>query len=107
VVLPAAGARHQFWTFSRVFATYNPLEWWARVRVPVLLIYGAADQRVPAATSASRISAVLRAAGNTHLTVRILPGADHTFRLQPGQSGWPVTAPDYIPSLLGWLAQHR
>ncbi|HEY7685828.1 MAG TPA: alpha/beta fold hydrolase [Gemmatimonadales bacterium] len=104
---PPPGPDNQYWTFSRVFATYNPLEWWARVRVPVLLIYGAADQRVPAATSASRISAVLRAAGNTHLTVRILPGADHTFRLQPGQSGWPVTAPDYSPSLLGWLAQRR
>jgi dienelactone hydrolase len=96
-----------YWAFSRVFATYHPLAWWARVRVPVLLIYGAEDQRVPAAASADRIAAVLREARNTQLTTRILPGADHTFRLRPGPSGWPVTAPDYIPSLLGWLAQRR
>jgi dienelactone hydrolase len=75
------------------------------VRVPVLLIYGSDDQRVPASESAARISTiVLRNARNADVTVRILPGADHTFRLPPGPSGWPVTAPDYMPSLLNWLA---
>jgi len=38
------------------------------------------------------------------VTVRILAGADHTFRLPPGPSGWPVTAPDYVANLLDWLA---
>lgn len=94
-----------YWSFSAAYARYKALDWWARVRVPVLLIYGAADQRVPAAESAARIASTLRAAGNADVTVRILPGADHTFRLPPGPSGWPVTAPDYIPTLLGWLAR--
>lgn len=94
-----------YWTFSRLFAQYEPLRWWARVRVPVLLIYGSRDQRVPAAESAARISAtVVRNTPNANVTVRILPGADHTFRLPPGPSGWPVTAPDYISSILTWLA---
>jgi len=76
------------------------------VRVPVLLIYGAADQRVPARESAARIaSALARNAPDVDVTVRILPGADHTFRLPPGPSGWPVTAPDYIPTLLRWLSR--
>jgi dienelactone hydrolase len=92
-----------YWSFSPVFAKYQALEWWARVRVPVLLMYGAEDQRVPAAESAARIAAALRDAGNADVTVRILPGADHTFRLPPGPGGWPVTAPDYLPSLLDWL----
>src|SRR5262249_10455850 len=47
---PAAGA--SYWTFSAAFGQYRPLEWWAKVRVPVLLLYGADDQRVPAAESA-------------------------------------------------------
>jgi hypothetical protein len=34
-------------------------------------------------------------------------GADHTFRLRPGPSGWPVSAPGYVSGLLGWLAQRR
>jgi dienelactone hydrolase len=92
-----------YWSFSPVFAKYNALEWWARVRVPVLLIYGAEDRRVPARESAARIAATLHDAGNADVTVRILPGADHTFRLPPGPGGWPVTAPDYLPSLLDWL----
>ena len=96
---------NSYWAFSRIYAQYRPLEWWPRVRVPVLLIYGAADQRVAAAESAARISATLLRAGNGNVTARILPGADHTFRLPAGPSGWPVTAPDYIPTLLDWLAR--
>jgi dipeptidyl aminopeptidase/acylaminoacyl peptidase len=92
-----------YWAFSRDLGRFRPLEWWARVRVPVLLVYGAEDQRVPAAESASRIAAALRGAGNRDVVVRIFPGADHTFRLPPGASGWPVTAPDYITTLLAWV----
>lgn len=88
-----------------MFAQYRALEWWSRVRVPVLLIYGADDRRVPATQSAERIAAALRRAGNTDVTVQIHPRADHTFRLPPGPSGWPVTAPDYISSLLDWLTK--
>jgi pimeloyl-ACP methyl ester carboxylesterase len=71
----------------------------------VLLIYGENDQRVPTRESVARIATTLaRNAPNVDLTVRILPGADHTFRLPPGPGGWPVTAPDYVLSLLRWLA---
>ena len=101
-------ADNAYWSFSRLFGQYDPLAWWARVRVPVLLLYGSDDQRVPAAESAARISsAVLLNTRRADITVRILPGADHTFRLPPGPSGWPVTAPDYIASLLNWLTLRR
>ncbi len=97
---------NSYWAFSKQYAQYQPLDWWAKVRVPVLLIYGAADQRVPARESATRIASTLaRNAPDVNVTVRILPGADHTFRLPPGPSGWPVTAPDYIPTLLRWLSR--
>jgi pimeloyl-ACP methyl ester carboxylesterase len=94
-----------YWTFSKVFARYRPLESWALVRVPVLLVYGAEDRRVPAAESAARISATLRRSGNNDVTVRILPGADHTFRLPPGPSGWPDTAPGYVSTLVDWISR--
>lgn len=104
---PPPAADNSYWTFSRAFARFDPLEWWRQVRVPVLLVYGTEDERVPAAASAARIRAALTAAGNTQVTVQMHPGADHTFRLPPGPSGWPVTAPDYVSGLLGWLAQRR
>lgn len=92
-----------YWSFSPVFAQFRALEWWSRVRVPVLLVYGAEDKRVPAAESANRIAAALKRAGNTDVTVQIHPRADHTFRLPPGAGGWPLTAPDYVSNLLAWL----
>lgn len=101
---PAANS--SYWSFSRIFGAYQPLEWWARVRVPVLLIYGGADQRVPAADSAARIASTLLRAGNGDVTVRIFPGADHTFRLPPGPSEWPVTAPGYVAAILDFLRRN-
>jgi len=88
-----------------LFGQYDPLAWWSRVKVPVLLVYGANDQRVPAEESAKRIAAALRRAGNKDVIVRLYPGADHTFRLPPGPSGWPATAPGYVSDLIGWLAK--
>lgn len=97
---------NSYWIFSRQYAQFRPLDWWARVRVPVLLIYGADDERVPARASAERISGVLAEhAPDVPVTVRILPGADHTFRLAPGAGGWPRTAPDYLPTILHWLGE--
>lgn len=97
-------ADNSYWTFSREFARYRPLEWWKQVRVPVLLVFGAADQRVPAAQSAARISnELLQNASGADVSVRIFPGADHTFRLAPGPSGWPRTASGYLATLLDWI----
>ena len=97
-----------YWTFSKRFGEFNPLEWWRQVHVPVLLVYGAGDQRVPARESAARIAAELaRHAPDADVTVRILPNADHTFRLPPAPSGWPATAPGYLPALTGWVREHR
>lgn len=96
---------HAYWSLSRLFGAYDPLAWWAQVNAPVLLIFGADDERVPAAESAARIAgAILRNTEDADVTLRILADADHTFRLPPGPSGWPVTVPDYVPSLLRWLA---
>ena len=103
---PAADA--SYWSFSRRFAEFRPLDWWRQVRVPVLLMYGAADERVPAHESAARIAGeLLRQTPGADVTVRILPNADHTFRLPPGRGGWPGTAPGYLPSLLDWLDARR
>ena len=94
-----------YWSFSKMFGEFRPLDWWSQVRVPLLLIYGADDARVPARESAARIAGtVLRSAPDPDVTVRIVPDADHTFRLRPAPSGWARSAPDYVPTLLGWLA---
>jgi pimeloyl-ACP methyl ester carboxylesterase len=92
-----------YWRFSRSVAAYDALRWWRQVRVPVLIVFGADDARVPAQASSDRIAAALRQAGNRDVTVRLFPGADHTFRMPPGPGGWASTAPGYLELLLGWI----
>lgn len=100
---PLPAADHHYWAFSRRLSDYDPLHWWAQVHVPVLLIYGGADERVPAEESAARIAERLTSILNHRVTRRIYPGADHTFRLPPGPGGWAKTAPRYLQDLLDWV----
>lgn len=94
-----------YWAFSRRIASYDPLATWRQVRVPVLLMYGERDERVPPRLSAARIASELLTSGNSSVTVRIFPEADHTFRVQGSGSGfaWPRTAPGYLDALLSWI----
>ena len=92
-----------YWAFSRRIADYDPLAWWRRVDVPVLLVYGAADERVPVEPSVAAITAALESSGHS-ATVRIFEGADHTFRLRRPGDEWPRTAPEYPDAVLEWLA---
>jgi pimeloyl-ACP methyl ester carboxylesterase len=53
-------------------AGFVPTEFWKRVRVPVLLLFGSLDTRVPPAEHAQKIAAAIPSA-----TLAIVPGVDH------------------------------
>jgi dipeptidyl aminopeptidase/acylaminoacyl peptidase len=94
-----------YWSFSKQIADYNPATYWATVRVPVLLLYGAKDQRVQVDESVRNIKAALVTGHNDRYTVRVFPNADHTLRLtSAGGSGfaWPRNAPGYLQTLTQW-----
>jgi uncharacterized protein len=93
-----------YWALSRRTAAYRPLDHWRRVRAPVLLLFGANDQRVPPARSGEAIVAALTASGNTKVTLKIFPNADHSFRIVPRTppNGWPKSVPDYVDTLVDW-----
>jgi pimeloyl-ACP methyl ester carboxylesterase len=92
-----------YWSFSRRIADFEPLVWWRQVDVPVLLVYGSGDERVPVEPSVQAITEALESTGNS-ATVRVFEGADHTFRIrQPGDE-WPRTAAGYPEAVLEWLA---
>lgn len=44
---PPPPQENSYWSFSRRIAGYDPIAYWKQVNVPVLLLYGEADQRVP------------------------------------------------------------
>jgi len=88
------------WTFYKEIGNYDNRPAWASVKVPVLLLFGGDDKLVPPRESIGQTSSILKANGNTQVTVRIFPGADHTLRVPPATpDGWPHNAegfPDII-----------
>jgi pimeloyl-ACP methyl ester carboxylesterase len=97
------GPDDPYWAFSRRFAQFDPLSWWARIRVPVLLVYGEEDERVPA--EASR-DAILQAIGDqAPVETRIFESADHTFRVRRPGDVWPRTVEGYPDAVLEWLEE--
>jgi dienelactone hydrolase len=107
---PASDELRGWYWYGR---TLDPAEWWRRLRVPVLLVYGRSDELVPAPASAERLERVLREAGHRDVTVRMYPGANHVIKLvasplAPVDSGWswPVLAPGYVEGMVEWMTRH-
>ncbi len=92
-----------YWAFSRRIAAYDPRASWTQVKAPVLLMYGSADQRVPAAASVQVIRGALAAAGRDPPIVCIYAGADHTERVRRPGDVWPRNAEGYLDDLVAWL----
>ena len=91
-----------YWSFARRIAAYNPARYWRQVNAPVLLLFGARDQRVPPVRSSSAIIAALHSVGNETVTLRMFPEADHTFNLPVPNGSWPKHVPDYADIMIAW-----
>ena len=97
-----------FWSYYKRIADYNAADYWAKVNVPVLLIYGERDIYVPVAHSASNIDRALNKAGNRDYTILILPRASHAFNIEPeaGQPfEWWRMASGFPDLLTAWINQ--
>ena len=88
--------------------TVDPIPLWQSVRPPVLVVFGAADELVPAPVSESRIRQALRNGGNRDATLRVFPAANHVLRQLPlvagGRWDWPKAAPGYLDLVDEWIA---
>lgn len=95
--IPAADAR--YWDVYRGVLVVNPAEHYARLRIPVLVILGEADDRI-LVDKHRRVFESL-AAGGVDLTLWIIPGASHGLMLGPGNSlGYP---PGFHDRLARWV----
>ncbi len=90
--------------------TLDPIPGWQAVKTPVLLLYGAADELVPAKASARAIEHALRRGGNHDVTLNVFPAANHVLRTLPQRAGgkwdWPRAAPGYLELVTKWVAEH-
>jgi len=100
---PLPPLTNSYWAFSRRIVGYDPRSRWMKVNAPVLLLYGSADQRVPAEASAQGIRHALAVAGREPPTVCVYPGADHTARVRRAGDVWPRNAPGYLEDLIAWV----
>ncbi len=105
---PPDAELHGWYWYGR---TLDPVDWWRRLVVPVLLVYGEADELVPARASADRLGRALQSAGNRSVTVRTYPGANHVIKLvssplapPDARWAWPVVAPGYLEETIAWMA---
>lgn len=62
------------------FVRLDPREALRKVRVPVLVLNGELDRQVLHDQNVPEIEKALREAGNTDVTVRVLPGLNHLFQ---------------------------
>src|SRR5258706_2794531 len=73
----------------------DPVSYWQQIKVPALVMFGELDNVVPAQTSAARIAAALKLAGNRDVTIKIFPKANHTIE----------QAPDFLDTMLDWTVK--
>jgi pimeloyl-ACP methyl ester carboxylesterase len=91
---------------EKEFLSFDPVPVWAKVRVPVLSMWGELDLLVPAETSRAILARALRKGGNRDYTLKIFPGASHGLSVIRGLDepwDWPRLAPGYQELMVEWL----
>ncbi len=72
----------------RFFLTYDPAQTIKKLPIPLLAVWGEKDLQVPPTQSLPPMEAALKAGGNTHYTLKVLPGLNHL--LQTATTGSPM-----------------
>ena len=92
----------EFWGFlvGNAQRPYDPVAALERITCPVLAIFGELDRLVPVDKSVGIFKDAFARAGNTDVTIRVYPGADHRIRV-----GEPLRFADgYLAEMAAWVA---
>lgn len=89
-------------------ATWDSAPSTARIRCPVLLMFGDRDTDHPTAAAVQKWRDALRQAGNDQTTIMVFPDAGHGIRMREGYTGTgrPPFADGYRDVMVGWLWRH-
>ncbi|MBW3661327.1 MAG: serine hydrolase, partial [Gemmatimonadetes bacterium] len=95
------------WTWARLNGAYDPIPYWKRLDVPILVLYGEEDEsdNVPVAESVRRLEAALEEAGHEDYRIRVIPGAGHgIWAPDTDHAGHDHRLhPDLVDLLTGWI----
>ena len=88
------------WNFFRGVAGFDPMPYWVQLTEPVLVLYGAEDERdnVPVAESVRRLEHAFKSAGKTNYQITVIPGAGHGFLDQRRE-----LMPAFVEALGSWV----
>jgi len=97
--IPAEGAA--WWDVYRGVLEVDPRDYYARLRIPVLVVLGEADDRLLIAKHRDAFQAL--AANGANLELWVIPGASHGLMLGPNNSlGYP---PGLHDRLVAWIVR--
>jgi fermentation-respiration switch protein FrsA (DUF1100 family) len=93
----------------RIFLSLDPDQYLSKVSCTVLAITGEKDIQCPPEENLAAMEESLKKAGNTHYTLRTMPGLNHLF--QTSETGSPleyeripeIIAPAALQEILNWL----
>jgi dienelactone hydrolase len=96
------------WAGLRADLDYDPRPALERLRVPVLVILGEADELTPTRETAEEIADALERARNQDHRIVIVPRADHALTVRGSASApdWRRPAPGWIDEMTGWVTTH-
>lgn len=89
-------------------ATWDPAPSMAKIKRPLLLMFGDRDTDHPTAVAVQKWREGVKKAANEELTLVVFPGAGHGIRMREGHtgSGLPPFADGYMDLMLGWMWRH-
>jgi uncharacterized protein len=92
----------------KFFITYDPAPALTKVKVPVLALFGGKDVQVAAVANEQAVRAALAQGGNTQVTSKIYPDANHLF--QPATTGGideyaklKTFVPGFLDDTVAWI----
>ncbi len=94
------------------FIGYDIASDWAKVRVPVLGLFGGLDVQVDAVQNRQGLEAALAQAGNKDVTVQVFPSANHLFQVAKTGSPYEYTTlpmtfvPEFLETIRDWVRAH-
>lgn len=91
------------WSWVRRVAPFDPLPFWQRTEVPILVVYGEEDEadNVPVAASTRRLEGALE--DHPDLTVRVIPGVGHALWSAEATQEAPALDPAFANLLARWI----
>jgi pimeloyl-ACP methyl ester carboxylesterase len=85
---------------------YDPLPALEGVTCPVLAVFGEFDVSTPVQQTIENYEKASGKSGNTDVTLKVFPGADHALLVWPKPDApehWPVLAPGFLDMMQQWI----